>query len=570
MARMIPELDNDQLGELRSRAEARFYVACRDQLPQDVLVIHSVGWIYRDGKGRLREGEADFTICDPKSGVFAIEVKGGGVAFDAPSGKWHSVDREGKRNEIKDPFRQATNERHALVDQINAHPRWRQWPGRRLCVGHAVMLTDIKDSAPIQAPDRPRQTIGVAVDLSSLRTWMEGVARFWKHPDDNPIGSAGVQLVEEILSKSIEVRPILRGAVDEAEQRRIRLTSNQTRVLRVIGARKRAVISGGAGTGKTLIAVEKARRLAAEGLRVLLLCYNRPLADVLAASLQQSEQIDAMTFHQLCDRRVAAATRAGRDLMQEARKAYPGSDTRHLFDVQMPFALALSNEVLDDRYGAIVVDEAQDFSDEYWFGLEDLLQSTTDGFLYVFTDPNQTIYPRRCKYPVLGEPFNLTTNCRNTSPIHRVGYVHYSGELIDPPELDGPPVERRFAANDLAQADLIAERVRQLIVEEKLLPHEIVILVSKQPKAAMYKALAAKRLPGSVQWSFEGPRVPNTVLVDTVARFKGLESEAIILWVGSEIAEEKSPETLYVGVTRAKSLLCIIGTQRVVESLSEE
>lgn len=78
MARMLPELTEEQLRGLKSQAEARFYEECRRQLPADVLVLYSVNWIFRNGRGWLLEGEADFTIVVPQSGVFAVEVKGGG------------------------------------------------------------------------------------------------------------------------------------------------------------------------------------------------------------------------------------------------------------------------------------------------------------------------------------------------------------------------------------------------------------------------------------------------------------------------------------------------------------
>lgn len=80
--------------------------------------------------------------------MLAVEVKGGGVSFDAATGAWHSVDRNGKRNTIKDPFKQASKERHALLDQITGHASWRQWTGARLTIGHAVMLPDIGDPTP--------------------------------------------------------------------------------------------------------------------------------------------------------------------------------------------------------------------------------------------------------------------------------------------------------------------------------------------------------------------------------------------------------------------------------------
>jgi hypothetical protein len=152
---MIPALSGEQLRALRSRAEARFYEACRDQLPADVVVIHSASWVYRDARGRLREGEADFTILVPQAGVLAVEVKGGGVAFDAGAGRWYSVDREGQRNEIKDPFKQASGERHALLDQLTGHPMWRQWAGTRLTAHFGDRDRSFRDrDRRVRDPDR--------------------------------------------------------------------------------------------------------------------------------------------------------------------------------------------------------------------------------------------------------------------------------------------------------------------------------------------------------------------------------------------------------------------------------
>jgi hypothetical protein len=310
MARMIPELTQDQLRGLPSRAEARFYEECRRQLPADVLVIYSANWIYRDGRGRLLEGEADFTIVVPQSGVFAVEVKGGGVSFEASTGRWSSVDRNHRTHEIKDPFRQASNERHAIKDQLLGHLAWRRWRGTRLTLGHAVMLPDIHDARPLLGPDRQRDFIGIDTDMTALAPWLTRLQAFWWRAGEDALGAPGVQLVEDILCSSIEVRPALRSVLDDAEQTRLRLTTNQAKILRIIGAHKRAVISGGAGTGKTLIAVEKARQLAATAPNVLLLCYNRPLADVLAAGLADQPRISVLTFHQLCERRIVAARAA--------------------------------------------------------------------------------------------------------------------------------------------------------------------------------------------------------------------------------------------------------------------
>ncbi|GAB6113145.1 NERD domain-containing protein [Desulfomicrobium salsuginis] len=568
MARMIPLLNDEQLKAFRSRAEARFYEACRDQLPNEIVVVHSAGWIYRDARGRVREGEADFTILAPQVGIFAVEVKGGGIAHDAGSGRWYSVDRRGERHEIKDPFRQASNERHALLDQLVGHSAWRQWKGNRLTLGHAVFFPDINDSTTLQGPDRPRAIIGVAQDIAAIGAWFDSVCQFWRQAGDDPLGSQGVRLAEEILRRSIEVRPALRSTIDDVEQQRIRLTTNQAKVLRTIGNRKRAVISGGAGTGKTLIAVEKARQLAQAGFQILLLCYNRPLADALAFGLQDEKGILVLSFHQLCDRRVRQAMAStGRNLLAEAQDAYPGDSVKHQFDVQMPYALALSNELLEEKFDAIVVDEAQDFSDEYWFAIEELLRDEVSGFLYIFIDENQALYPRHGNLPVPDDPYYLTSNCRNTSPIHDVGYAFYSGEMIDGPELPGPAVEREAIDGDEQQANAVARRVKGWLVDEALRPQDVVVLVAKKPKAYVYELLRSKLIHGSIAWAMEGHGTRRSVLVDTVARFKGLESQAVVLWLGDEVIDEEQWETVYVGATRAKSLLCIVGTPTILKAL---
>lgn len=564
MARMLPELTDEQLRRLKSPAEARFYEECRRQLPNDILVIYSVNWIYRNGRGWLLEGEADFTIVVPQSGVFAVEVKGGGVSFDATTGQWQSIDRAGNAHDIKDPFRQASNERHALKDQLLGHPRWRQWRGARLTLGHAVMLPDIHDAKPLLSPDRQRAFIGIDTDIMALVPWFAQLQAFWTQANEDPLGAQGVKLVEDILCSSVEVRPALRAILDVAEQARVQLTTNQARVLRILGGRKRAVIAGGAGTGKTLIAVEKARQLAETMQSVLLLCYNRPLADALAAGVAGQPRITVLSFHQLCDRRIAEVRQvAGVDLLAEAQDAFPGNDEKHVFEVQMPFALARSNEVLDTKYDALVVDEAQDFSDDYWFSVEELLSDPEEGVFYIFIDENQALYRKHANLPVEDEPYRLLANCRNTVPIHRAGYAFYKGEAIDDPDLPGDAVNRTVVEDEGRQALAIGNIVRGLLADG-VAAEDITVLLAKRPKARLYGLLQAQRLPIGNAWAFEALSQRRSIFVDTVGRFKGLEAPIVILWVGDELIVEEQWEYLYVGATRAKSLLYVVGSARAV------
>ena len=183
------------------------------------------------------------------------------------------------------------------------------------------------------------------------------------------------------------------------------------------------------------------------------------------------------------------------------------------------------------------------------------------GHLYVFIDENQALYKRHGNLPVDDEPFYLTANCRNTAPIHRAAYKFYQGEPVDAPDLTGPDVEKVAKDSDVAQAEYIAQRLHQLISREQLKPADIAVLVAKREKWTHYAALrrAAANM-GGPRLSFEEHGKSNAVLVETVARFKGLESAAVILWIGDEVVENQEWETVYVGISRAKSLLIVVGS----------
>lgn len=566
---MIPLLTGDDLSAVKSRAETRFYEACRDQLSSDIVVIYSVGWLYKDARGRLKEGEADFIILAPNAGIYVVEVKGGGIALDSTNGKWYSKDRDGHQHEIKDPFRQASSERHSLLDQLNGSSEWKQWKGERVSLGHSVFFPDITDSVKIFSPERPRELIGTAVDLKKLTLWLDRLIKFWRQDGETPLGSQGIKILERFLTNPIDVRPTFAATIDAAEVQRIRLTSNQAKVLRIIGGRTRAVISGGAGTGKTLIAVEKARYFASNGLKTLLLCYNRPLADSLAIALQDQPLLAVLDFHQLCDRRIRQVKGStGRDLLKEAADAFPGNSSAHLYAVQMPYALALSNELLDEKFDAIVIDEAQDFSDEYWFGIEELLKDSEKSYLYIFIDQNQEIYKRHGNLPVSEAPYHLTSNCRNTLPIHRLAYSFYRGEMIDDPELHGPDVQLSTIDGDDNQSVEILKILSTWILEDAIHPKDIVVLIAGRDKDFSFKSLSSEAHGYGIKMAFGNHgRRSNQILVDSVHRYKGLESDVVILWLGDKVLQSNEREIMYVGISRAKSLLVIVASSNVVHLL---
>lgn len=573
MARIIPALDDSELRAVKSAAEVRFYRHCRDRLPSDWTVLYSVPWVRTSLGGQPRDGEADFVVLVPDKGMLVVEVKGGGVEFNPARNEWYSTNAEGKTNLIKDPFVQAKGEKFAVLGILHDDPKWRLVQPGKITIGHAVLLADIDRLDGVVGPNSPREILGGRVELEQSEKWILSVLGYWRSSGDEgrrtELNQQGIGFIESVLFKRLQARPLLATRLADEERMRITLTEQQSRILRVLGAHKKAVIVGGAGTGKTLLALERARMCAERGMKTLLLTYNRLLADHLKQSVMNDSQIAAMSFHQLCEWRSAQAGKAsGRDLIAEAREAFPARGGSEYFDQQLPYALALSTEVLADRFDAIIVDEAQDFRPEYWAGIELLLTSEADGYLYIFCDPNQALYSKALALPITDAPFALTSNCRNTESIHAFSYRFFKGDITDPPRGNsGVPIDFIESQSTSSQASDVHSRVVQLIAKEGLGPTQIAVLVCGQPKSAYYDALSSKPLPRGVVWSFEGAAASDGVRVDTVNRFKGLEADVVVLWGLDTIRSADRVETLYVGASRAKSRLHLIGRADVLREL---
>ena len=561
MTTMIPELSEAQLNELPSQAEAKVYRALKDKLPHDYVVFFQVGWILQREDEQAKDGETDFLVCHPDHGYLCIEVKGGGVGFEASTGEWFSVDRHQQKHPIKNPISQALKAKYSIRSKLNEHPRWRDLGLGNVLRGHTVFFPDVGDTNVLSRPDMPGALIGSARSLQDPKSWIDEAYGYWGNDAGSftPIGRRGIEVVRDIFAKSFVVAPLVASRLADQEARRLVLTQDQMRVLDFLRSHRRAAVSGGAGTGKTVLALEKARRLASEGFKTLLTCYNRQLADHLSCMCDGTSNLDVMSFHQLCYRQVEKANHiSGRDLVAEAKVTYPGKD---LYDVQLPNAFAYSLEILSDRYDAIVCDEGQDFREEFWVPLELLLSDYESAPLYVFYDDNQNIYARAGTFPIREEPFTLTTNCRNTAPIHLAAYKHYKGVPVSPPDIDGDDVQLEVSPGLDAQAVKINAKIVDLIARQSVSAGDITVLIADAlRKADYYAALRRLPLPKPATWLVEGIHTDNTVLIDTIQRFKGLESPIVILWGLDTIDLTKSAELLYVGMSRAKSLLLIAGT----------
>lgn len=571
MTTIVPDLSDAQLNDLPSQAEAKVYRALRDNLPQEYVVFFQVGWILRQEHEHAKDGETDFLVCHPDQGYLCIEVKGGGVEFDASTGEWFSVDRYQHRHCIKNPISQALKAKYSIRSKLKENPRWQQLGLSNVLRGHAVFFPNIGDVNTLTRPDMPAALIGSARDLQDPKSWIDNAFAYWGNDTRGftPMGRSGIEVARKVFARSFTVAPLVASRLADQEAHRLVLTMEQMRVLDFLSSHRRVAVSGGAGTGKTVLALEKARRLAAGGFNTLLTCYNRQLADYLSLMCSDTRNLNVMSFHQLCYRQTERANNlSGRDLVAEAKVTYPG---QNFYDVQLPNAFSYSLDILPDRYDAIVCDEGQDFREEFWVPLELLLSDYERAPLYVFYDDNQNIYACASTFPVLQDPFTLTKNCRNTDPIHLAAYRHYKGVPVSPPEIEGDDVFFEASPGRDAQAEKIASRIVELVARQGVSAGDITVLIADAlRKSDYYSALSRLPLPKPARWQQEGIRTDEDVLIDTIQRFKGLESSVVILWGLDTIDITRSEELLYVGMSRAKSMLVVVGTAKTCADLRGE
>ena len=356
MATMHPSsLPDEVRDDPRRSAEIRTFHAL-DTLDDDFHVFYGVTWQSRSG-GRARDGEADFLVAHPDLGLLVLEVKGGGIAR-GPQG-WTSTDRTGTAYGIRDPGQQARENHYLLLDKIHEFPGWSH---RHVRAGHGVVFPDCCIDGAL-ALDLPREILMGHDDLVRMR---KRIPEMFRHYGAIPgaaqgLGSDGLDLLIDTLARTFTLRCPLGAALVEEERRILTLTQQQVDVLDMLSRLPRVMVRGAAGTGKTILAVEKARRLGKQGFRVLLTCFNRPLAAFLSSSLAGVPGVTVATFNTLCH---DLAKEAGLPILENVQGQTELA--RYFRDEHPRFLLDALDRMPDRRFDAIVVDEAQDFHQHWW------------------------------------------------------------------------------------------------------------------------------------------------------------------------------------------------------------
>jgi len=573
MARMIPP----QVSADAPRGERQLFSKLRDDpMTKDWLVLHSFD--IRRHVTRA-EGEADMLIIVPGLGVLCIEVKGCNVVREG--GLWkYSYDPP--KTTTVGPFRQASQAAHS-IRQYLSHKDPSLGP---ILFHSAVLFTEI-DFAVKSLEWEPWQIMGrtdfFRQPISSLVTRALEAAHAqcrarvampaWYGNQSRPTVRQ-LEFMLRLLRPDFEYVASTRNDVELAEEAIRRFTEEQFDALDHLEDNRRVIFKGPAGTGKTFLAIEAARRAVLDGRSVALLCFNGLLATWLrreTAAVGDEAKARSIPFY--------AGNLSG--LMRQVADAdVPATADSRFWEIELPERAV--DALLDDgrekpTFDLLLVDEAQDLLSDPFLDVMELLLSggLASGRWAMFGDfERQAIYADNRANSGLERlqsrtadnisTYRLRINCRNATRIAEAVTITcglspgYSRILNTTDSADVEPVFYRSTSH---QAELLLATIAKLL--KSFAPAEIVILSMRSDASSC----VARLDPEQDHWQFnsyrEMPEGGASVRYASVHAFKGLEAPAIILTDIEGVDDEQAKALLYVGMSRARVRLHVLMHERL-------
>lgn len=547
MAIMIPGMETKEDFNF-SGGELLLYELLQ-QLPDDYYVFHSTHWNEQRRRNEysarkyVQWGEADFTIFHPSYGFIVFEVKDGLISFSRERG-WIQTNRSNGTDKTIDPMDQAERSKYYFLDRIKA--RFGGQSPYTFC--SAVWFTagdraNIEGNLPLNYKE---EIVLWSNDLQSVAAAEMAIRRIYRFYDVRKVEPS-----EEMTSKVLDTLTPEFGVVQTMRSRTLaakalfrRMTTEQMYLLDYLEEQEEAAIHGVAGTGKTVLAVQKAKSLAQTD-RVLFLCFNRFLKTHLEETCPNSTNISFFTLDGL----VGAFTGAFSQSPDERTDAI----SEFLMDwdeYELPFK-------------HIVVDEGQDFADIHLQLLHDIAQAHHGDF-YVFYDRNQFVQGLR--YPEWLDKMDcrlvLSRNCRNTKEIaitstRPIGIDENRIRMRRESAVDGAIKPNLFFIEDKSTLKEYLGRLIRKYISAGLAGTDIVVL-SMKPEGKSILTEDDFRLPGSYMLTKD--KNSNGILFTTVRKFKGLEAMAVIcIDIDSDtFGNDRNRNVFYVGTSRAMSYLDLI------------
>jgi hypothetical protein len=538
-------------------------------------------WGFRYGPegGTDTEREGDFLIQGPTGHIAVIEVKAGKLRQFALTGFWEHAHGD--------------NPAVQLLDELNGVLRRL----RRVCgaphplVHHALALPNVT----LVQGDRflgqlSRANLIEQGDLEKFGEWWTQHVRS-RHLSV-PAPAARDMFMRTFASGATP--KAMRFFVNETDKLILRQLEAESGVLDLVAGNRQLLVAGGCGCGKTFLALEQARRWAEQGAgrRVLLLCYNLPLAEQLRQLAERRRpargEIVVHSWESIAAECLASASIALQAPEEfNARRAY--------YSVEVPGYLLtlLDDGALSPAFDALVVDEGQDHDTRlpavlgrpelpgWWAFYRALLREGAAAQVAVFYDQAQRPRFRAAEDfqpTALATAFSqpawvrLERSLRYTRPVfqflaalRRADGTGHGERLRPPPEFREGPEVVVTSATPANTANVVAKIISQWVTQGLCHPHDILVIGRRRSRVQSSLGDVAKLGDYAlVDLPLTGATEPKTVPYLNVHRAKGLERLAVIVidqpaWADmAQRNEEEGLDTYFAAVSRARQLLAVV------------
>ncbi|MEG4008128.1 NERD domain-containing protein [Microcoleus sp. Pol11C1] len=511
MATMIPKKLSSTT---KSYAEKTLFQIFEKNLSDDYVVFHGAWWQHI--KYIVQDREADFIIIHPDRGILILEAKGGQITYDHLNMAWYQNQDKMKIS----PFKQAKEIKFKFLDFLCKH---NEFKNKDFCIGQCVAFPDIDGVVNNLPSEAPQEILLLRPQLGNISGWISSVFDYYKAEGHfTKLGQQRTDLIINLISPSTEFKKYIANDISETHQEILQLTQQQFEILNNLLQHSECIVLGCAGSGKTQLAIEKARRLCQHKVKTLVICKSNNLSLYLNASLQDEINMGycvVSTFEEI----------------------------------------QLKPSKLTFEFTAIILDEGQDFESEEINDLKQLIPPD-DGIFYIFQDSNQKLSKNANKFALQVYPTVLDKNCRNTHKIFKYAEPFVScSHPIKSSLMAGRDVVYQIYEDTDEIFILLEKDIAHLVNNHNVIPNQIVILTDMYPSSksilSQYSHIDRFDLkPYSLN------KDKNTIHWSNIGMYKGLESDVIML-----IFEKPKKVVLsnwdiadrYVGATRAKSFLVV-------------
>lgn len=508
------------------------------QMSDEYMVFHSMTITTTEGD-IIEQSETDFVIFHPRKGILCVEAKAGRAHYE--DGEWKYGNGDSMPHD--GPFCQASGNMFNLMEYFKA--KGYDKIQKRCKFLYAVWFPSVpldrlnKVELPSNAP------LDIIITKESFDNIEEKIDHIFEYSfmskrqtnlSENDIDI----IVNNVLAPSFDLVSMVEVIDNHRQIVFKKMLSEQVLLLNYLEEQNQAVINGLGGTGKTIMAIEKAKKHARNGERVLFLCYNKRLKEYL----QNTYTIENVSFYTIDG---FACYLCG--TLEPDYKLFKSMLETMYCESSFPFQ-------------HVIIDEGQDFGREDISECEliSLLKDNAiddesrKGSFYMFYDKNQMVQSREIPSYIQDAECRLTLyrNCRNTKHIATTALRLLNSDKQ--PKVFDAAIEGTLPNMYIVESNDKALEALNLILDDYINngSTDIVILTCKTVEKSILTKEVSKQT-----YLYKGRKF----LFTTCRKFKGLEADVVILIdVDGDNLRNQDDKNLYVGASRAKYDLSIVAT----------